>query len=337
LTIKCLVLTPLVPESTFMQRVLYQNTESGKTNEPIIILLSTLVSALASTLVNTLGYARSMSVLIASVVLKLMKYPLLRFLLSTVGRLSEGIRLGWRTGFDSGVMLEYVYQNQPKGWGGLGRFLDKQYLSHPVWDGVRSRRQLLIQHLQTALTHYPKPQVPVVFDMAAGVGSYLFEIEANRAQFIAGDFAPEAVAAGEQKAKQLNRPDICFKPNNAFEKESLAVQAADVLICSGFFDILVDEAEIHKVLANGSAITQEGARWVFTIQEHHPDLKLLKETMVDLHQKAWELVPRSAEQLIAWAAPYGWVLESLERNAYFAVGTLRRQHLGQALSEKTCL
>ena len=30
-------------------------------------------------------------------------------------RLSDGIRLGWATGFDSGRTLDYVYENRPRG------------------------------------------------------------------------------------------------------------------------------------------------------------------------------------------------------------------------------
>ncbi|WP_303674231.1 class I SAM-dependent methyltransferase family protein [Vampirovibrio chlorellavorus] len=251
-----------------------------------------------------------------------MKYRLTRILLQTVGRLSEGIRLGWRTGFDSGVMLEYIYENQPRGTTPLGVWVDRQFISHPVWDGVRSRRTLLIGQLEEALTRYANP---VVFDFAAGVGSYLFALPPNQAQIIAGDFAPEAVAQGQQKAQTLGRTDISFQQSNAFEANELACQQADILVSSGFFDILVKEEEILKVLENGSRITQPGARWVFTIQEHHPDLRLLKETMVDLHQQRWELVPRPAEQLADWAKAHGWTLEKLERNDFFAVGTLVRQ------------
>lgn len=251
-----------------------------------------------------------------------MKYLLTRILLQTVGRLSEGIRLGWRTGFDSGVMLEYIYENQPRGTTPLGVWVDRQFISHPVWDGVRSRRNLLIGQLEEALTHYAHP---VVFDFAAGVGSYLFALPQDKAQIIAGDFAPEAVAQGQQKAQTLGRTDITFQKSNAFAPSELACQQADILVSSGFFDILVKDEEILRVLENGSNITQPGARWVFTIQEHHPDLRLLKETMVDLHQQEWELVPRPAEQLAEWAKPHGWVLEKLERNEFFAVGTLVRQ------------
>jgi hypothetical protein len=66
----------------------------------------------------------------------MMKYAATRLMLATVGRLSEGIRLGWRTGFDSGLMLEYIYENQPRGTTRLGRLLDQRFISHPVWDGV---------------------------------------------------------------------------------------------------------------------------------------------------------------------------------------------------------
>lgn len=105
----------------------------------------------------------------------------------------------------------------------------------------------------------------------------------------------------------------------------MAAHQADILVCSGFFDILVKDEKILQVLETGSKISQSGVRWVFTIQEHHPDLKLLKETMIDLNKQSWELVPRSAGQLVKWAEGYGWRLEKLERNAYFAVGTLVKQ------------
>ncbi|MCS6814360.1 MAG: class I SAM-dependent methyltransferase family protein [Cyanobacteria bacterium] len=252
-----------------------------------------------------------------------MYYWLLRVGLQTIGRLSDGIRLGWRTGFDSGVMLEYIYENQPRGITPLGVWFDRMFIAHPVWDGVRSRRQFLIGQLQQALSHYDHP---LVVDLAAGVGSYLFTIPPGRATIIAGDYEPEAVAQGQDKANRLGRTDITFQRHNAFVLSELASDRADILVASGFFDILTDDQQIQTVLQNGSAITPPGARWVFTIQEHHPDLKLLKQSLVDLNQRPWELVPRPAEQLVAWAEPYGWHLETLERNQFFAVGTLVKQH-----------
>lgn len=248
-----------------------------------------------------------------------MKYQILRILLKTVGKLSKGISLGWRTGFDSGVMLEYVYENKPQGITPLGVFIDKIYLSNKVWDGVRSRRHMLVNQLQDAIAQYDRPKV---FDLAAGVGSYLFLLPFDRATMIAGDYSDEAVKQGKAKALVQGRSDIIFKHNDAFNLVAFASKEADILISSGFFDILTEDDQIKTVLINGSTITRPGARWVFTIEEHHPDLKLLQESLVDLNQKPWKLVLRPAEQLIDWAKPYGWELEILERNNYFAVGTM---------------
>lgn len=248
-----------------------------------------------------------------------MKYQILRFLLRTVGKLSKGISLGWRTGFDSGVMLEYVYENKPQGITPLGVLIDRIYLSNKVWDGVRSRRQMLVTQLNDATSHYSHPQV---FDLAAGVGSYLFLLPFDRATIIAGDYNDEAVTQGEAKVKTQGRSDIIFKHNDAFNLSAFASQKADILVSSGFFDILTEDEQIKTVLSNGSSITQPGARWVFTIEENHPDLKLLQESLVDLNQKPWKLVLRPAQQLIDWAKPYGWEIEKLQRNDYFAVGTM---------------
>src|SRR2546423_1493828 len=55
-------------------------------------------------------------------------------------RLSDGIRLGRRTGFDSGSTLDYVYRNTPAGCGPLGRVIDTIYLQSIGWRGIRQRK-----------------------------------------------------------------------------------------------------------------------------------------------------------------------------------------------------
>lgn len=248
-----------------------------------------------------------------------MKYFILKIFLKTIGQLSEGVRLGWRTGFDSGVMLEYIYENKPRGFGPIGRFLDKMYISNEVWDGVRSRREFLIKQIKEAVTSFEKPQI---YDLAAGMGSYLFFVDKDKAIITAGDFEAEAVEKGNAKVSEAKRNDIKFVVHNAFNKESFAVKQADILVSSGFFDILVKDEEIKTVLKNGSEITKQGSKWIFTIQEHHPDLEMIKKSMIDLHKGEWDLVPRKAELLVDWAKEYGWELVKLERNEFFAVGTM---------------
>jgi hypothetical protein len=55
-----------------------------------------------------------------------------RMVFATVGRLSGGIALGLRSGFDSGETLDYVYENRPRGVTPLGRAFDRAYLETPI-------------------------------------------------------------------------------------------------------------------------------------------------------------------------------------------------------------
>src|SRR5690606_10059710 len=54
--------------------------------------------------------------------------------------LSDGVKLGFATGFDSGSTLDYVYRNTPSGKGPLGRLIDQNYLNSIGWRGIRQRK-----------------------------------------------------------------------------------------------------------------------------------------------------------------------------------------------------
>lgn len=73
--------------------------------------------------------------------------------LKTVCRLSAGVRLGWRTGFDSGESLDYVYRNRATGLSPLGKIIDHFYLSAIGWRGIRQRRANLDAALRQAIDH----------------------------------------------------------------------------------------------------------------------------------------------------------------------------------------
>src|SRR4029079_3014136 len=55
--------------------------------------------------------------------------------------LSEGLRLGHATGFDSGSTLDYVYRNQPTGVTPLGRLIDRNYLDVIGWGRTHHRKR----------------------------------------------------------------------------------------------------------------------------------------------------------------------------------------------------
>ena len=53
--------------------------------------------------------------------------------LRTVGRLSHGVQIGLRHGFDSGLALDHVYRNRAQGITPLGRLLDRVILNTAGW------------------------------------------------------------------------------------------------------------------------------------------------------------------------------------------------------------
>ncbi|TIQ20513.1 class I SAM-dependent methyltransferase family protein, partial [Mesorhizobium sp.] len=54
--------------------------------------------------------------------------------------LSSGMKTGIATGFDSGSTLDYVYENEARGTGPLGRMIDRTFLDAIGWRGIRQRK-----------------------------------------------------------------------------------------------------------------------------------------------------------------------------------------------------
>jgi hypothetical protein len=88
--------------------------------------------------------------------LKGLSFILQRAALGTTGRLSQGIRIGHATGFDSGESLDYVYENKPRGNLLVGKVIDYFYLNAIGWRGIRQRRACMNQALRFALEANPR-------------------------------------------------------------------------------------------------------------------------------------------------------------------------------------
>ncbi len=90
--------------------------------------------------------------------------------------LSDGVKLGFDTGFDSGSTLDYVYRNKPTGKGGLGRMIDTNYLNSIGWRGIRQRKLNVEELLRLAMIRLRDEQREVrIVDIAAGHGRYILE------------------------------------------------------------------------------------------------------------------------------------------------------------------
>src|SRR6266567_4846579 len=105
-----------------------------------------------------------------------MKFAVARAGLRAAGRLSHGVDLGWRNGFDSGLSLDYVYENKPRGSLGVGRLIDKSYLNSIGWRGIRQRKTNLKKALRNVIKKLHAEGRPVrILDIAVGAGRYVME------------------------------------------------------------------------------------------------------------------------------------------------------------------
>lgn len=245
----------------------------------------------------------------------------LRAFMRTLGMLSDGIRLGYRVGFNAGTMVDYVYRNKAHGITPLGMLIDRIMLNNVVWRGVRGRRELLVQQVRALLEEDPNRSL---FDVAAGPGSYLFQLPP--ADLWAGDMNPAEVERGRERADREARTDIHFAQADAFAPSTWPRPRFDVLVASGFFDILDDIADVRRLIQAGTAATRPGAHWVFTVMEGHPDLLMLRDVLVDWDRKPWTAVTRTAEEVLAVAEPLGWRAVRIDRepNKLFGVVTMVR-------------
>jgi SAM-dependent methyltransferase len=250
-------------------------------------------------------------------------HPTMRILMRTGGRLSDGICLGYREGFNSGTMVDYVYANRAHGITPLGTLIDRVMLDHAVWRGVRARRELLIGQLRAVIAMRPGQRL---LDVAAGPGSYLFQLPKGAAEYYAADIDADERARGTSRTVTEDREDIRFVAADAFDPATWPHPSFDILVASGFFDLLVDVADVRRLLAAGAAATKPGAHWVLSVMEGHTDLKLLSDVLVDWDRKPWVAVTRTAEEVIAEAEPIGWRATVVEHEplGLFGVVTLER-------------
>ena len=257
-------------------------------------------------------------------------YGLLALSLRTVGQLSDGIRLGYRYGFDSGVMLEYVYQNRPGGITPVGTLIDWVYLNSQGWRGIRARAALLQSTLRRVLHHY-EGQPCHLLDVACGGGRYDLEVLREWAPgAIAAtlrDYKPENVAQAQRLAQHLG-VEARIELGDAFADRDLErVQPPpNVVVVSGLHEILPDDALIAHHFRQLYRLMAAPGTLIFTIQPHHPQLELIARTLPAHTGRPWVMRLRSWALTRHWAEAAGFrnVQVRLEPNGIFGVVTAEK-------------
>ena len=253
--------------------------------------------------------------------------------MKTLGRLSRGVRLGLRTGFDSGKTLDYVYQNQPQGELLLGKLIDRSYLNSIGWRGIRHRRQNLEKLLREAIDQVRAAGRPVrLLDIASGPGRYLLETihaidDGNLAALLRDNVAAN-LDAGRELAAQLGLKNVDFQLGDAFDDKALAALRPpfNVAIVSGLYELFPDNEPVRRSLRGLAQAVEPGGYLVYTGQPWHPQVELIARTLVNREGKPWIMRRRTQGEMddLVRAAGFTKIAQEIDPWGIFTVSLARR-------------
>ncbi|ARX86421.1 alpha/beta hydrolase [Streptomyces alboflavus] len=256
--------------------------------------------------------------------LRNLKWAVMRGLLSTVGRSSRGVRIGYRHGFDSGTMLDYVYVNRAHGVLGLGRLVDRVYLNAVGWRAIRSRRELLQDVLREQVAARPDREV-LVLDVAGGPGRYLQDLAAahgpRRVRVVCRDLAVAGLRQGERLAQERGISNISYETGDALDPKEPDAGPPDVIVVSGLYELLLDDDVIRASIERLRALLAPGGTLVFTTQTRHPQLDFIANVLPNRDGRLWVMKCRDVAETEAWAraAGFGAVASRREGVGLFTV------------------
>lgn len=258
-----------------------------------------------------------------------------KFTLETVGQLSEGIALGWKSGFDSGQTLDYVYENQPRGKMGLGRVIDRAYLNSPGWSGIRLRRKNLESTLRKAMLELHAAGRPVrIVDIACGAGRYVLEAMKSLPDIpstaLLRDYKLENVAAAQRLIESLGLADRAKAVwGDAFDQDSLTQldPRPTIAIVSGLFELYPHNAGVTASLRGLAAALEHGGTLIYTNQPWHPQLKMIAHVLTNREGQPWIMRRRTQEEMDELAAQAGFVKRGQEIDHWGIFSVSRAQKL----------
>jgi alpha-beta hydrolase superfamily lysophospholipase/SAM-dependent methyltransferase len=233
-----------------------------------------------------------------------LKFAIARVGLKTAGRLSRGIELGWRTGFDSGVSLDYIYENKPRGATAVGRLIDKSYLNTIGWRGIRQRKANLEKALCGLIQKVHKEGRPVqILDIAAGPGRYVLEAMRTRPEIPASvmlrDYKQENVDAARALAQEFGLDSVVAQRGDAFDRAALAAiePRPTIGIVSGLYELFPSNELVLNSLRGLADALEPGGYLIYTNQPWHPQIEFIAHVLRNREGQPWIMRRRTTAEM----------------------------------------
>ncbi len=255
-------------------------------------------------------------------------FALVKLGMKTLGRLSGGIRLGWRAGFDSGVMLDYVYENQPRG------LFDRQYLNSIGWRGIRQRKVNLEKLLRATIQRvHVTGQAVRVLDIAAGAGRYVLETMRAMPDIpisaLLRDYKQENLDAARRLADGLGLKNVTIAQGDAFDRASLAsiTPKPTVAIVSGLYELFPSNEPVRNSLRGLAEAVAPGGFLIYTNQPWHPQVEFIARVLTNREGQPWIMRRRTQAEMdeLVRAAGFDKLEQEIDQWGIFTVTVARRR------------
>jgi len=261
------------------------------------------------------------------------KFAIARTGVRIAGHLSRGIGLGWRHGFDSGLSLDYVYQNEPRGAIGIGRLVDKSYLNSPGWRGIRQRKANLEKALRNVICQvYQENRVVRILDVAAGAGRYVIETIGALPQIpiVASlrDYKTENVEAARALARKSGLTNVLAELGDAFDATTLAAlqPRATIGIVSGLYELFPSNEAVSNSLRGLAGALEPGGYLIYTNQPWHPQIQFIGHVLHNREGERWIMRRRTTAEMDELVRTAGFEKIDMEIDEWgmFSVSVARR-------------
>jgi len=262
------------------------------------------------------------------------KFAVARAGLKVARRLSRGIEIGWRSGFDSGLSLDYVYKNEATGWSLLGRLIDKSYLNSIGWRGIRQRKANLNRTLRDVILKVHAENRPLrILDIAAGAGRYVIESIRDMPGIPISatlcDYKEENVEAVRALADELDvNGAVIACRGDAFDRESLArIQPrATIGVVSGLYELFPSNEPVLTSLHGLADAIEPGGYLIYTNQPWHPQLEFIAHVLVNREGERWIMRRRTTAEMdeLVRVAGFKKIDMEIDQWGMFTVSVARR-------------
>ncbi|HZK81130.1 MAG TPA: bifunctional alpha/beta hydrolase/class I SAM-dependent methyltransferase [Humisphaera sp.] len=266
-------------------------------------------------------------------------WRLMRTSMKTGGMLSDCIRLGWKSGFDSGVTLDRVYENKPAGITPLGKLIDYFYLNSIGWRGIRIRRQNLQNALRDCIETVHQSGRPVrLLDIASGPGRYILETMQSMQRIPISatlrDYQQINVDAARKLSETLGIADAVCCIGDAFDRASLAGIAPrpTIAIVSGLYELIPENDRLAQSLGGIADALEDGGYLIYTSQPWHPQVEFIARVLTNREGQPWIMRRRTQAEMDALvrAAGFEKISQEIDLWGIFTVSVAQKRSMAMA-------